>query len=44
MDFKELRKEYETAGFDPADLPGDPIAAFKQWFAAASESLSLIHI
>ena len=38
MDFKELRKEYETAGFDPADLPEDPIAAFQQWFKAASES------
>ena len=38
MDFKELRKEYETAGFDPADLPSDPLQSFGQWFKAASES------
>ncbi len=38
MDFKELRKEYETAGFDPARLPEEPIGAFRQWFQAASES------
>ncbi len=38
MDFKELRKEYETAGFDAADLPNDPLQSFQQWFTAASES------
>lgn len=38
MDFKELRKEYETAGFQPVDLPDDPLQSFQQWFAAASES------
>lgn len=38
MDFKKLRKEYETDGFDAADLPAEPIAAFKVWYESATES------
>ena len=38
MDFKKLRKEYETDGFDAADLPDDPIAAFRIWYDNATES------
>ena len=38
MDFKKLRKEYETDGFDSTDLPDDPIAAFRIWFDNATQS------
>lgn len=37
MDFKALRKEYETAGFGPNDLPDNPMQAFAKWFDAATE-------
>jgi pyridoxamine 5'-phosphate oxidase len=37
MDFKALRKEYETAGFNPEDLSDDPMVAFKSWFDEATQ-------
>jgi len=37
MDFKALRKEYETAGFGPDDLSDDPMQAFENWFAEATK-------
>jgi pyridoxamine 5'-phosphate oxidase len=33
--FTELRKEYETNGFDIADLAADPISQFRTWFDQA---------
>jgi len=38
VDFKDLRKEYETHGIDESELLDDPIAVFKIWFVDASES------
>lgn len=32
---RELRREYEAAGIDPADLDPDPIAQFERWFGDA---------
>ncbi len=37
MDFKTLRKEYETSGFGPEDLADNPITAFEHWFAEATD-------
>lgn len=37
MDFKALRKEYETAGIEPEDLSDDPMQAFEAWFAEATQ-------
>jgi len=37
MDFKALRKEYETAGFGPDDLSDNPMEAFEIWFAEATK-------
>lgn len=37
MDFKALRKEYETAGFGPDDLSDSPMEAFTEWFDAATQ-------
>ena len=37
MDFKALRKEYETKGFNADDLADDPMQTFEQWFAAATK-------
>lgn len=37
MDFKALRKEYETVGFGPDDLSENPMEAFAQWFDSATE-------
>ena len=33
-----LRKEYEKAGIEPADLDPDPMVAFETWFAQAQEA------
>lgn len=33
-----LRREYEDAGLDAADLAADPMDQFKAWFSAAVES------
>jgi pyridoxamine 5'-phosphate oxidase len=38
MDFKELRKEYETQGIDDAKLGDDPFIAFQAWFQSATET------
>lgn len=37
MDFKALRKEYETSGFGPDDLSDDPMNAFERWYTEAIE-------
>lgn len=37
IDFKELRKEYETQGIDDAEMLDDPIETFRNWFSVASE-------
>lgn len=37
IDFKELRKEYETQGIDDAEMLDDPIKTFRNWFAVATE-------
>lgn len=37
MDFKALRKEYQTVGFGPEDLSENPMEAFAQWFDAATQ-------
>ena len=33
-----MRREYLATGLEPADLPADPIAAFRRWFDAAVAS------
>ena len=33
-----MRREYMEAGLDAADLPADPIAAFRQWFDEVVEA------
>ena len=38
MDFKELRKEYETHGIDDSTLDADPIATFRTWMQIATDS------
>ena len=38
MDFKSLRKEYQTAGIEAQDLPEDPISALRQWYQGAVDS------
>lgn len=38
MDFKELRKEYETQGIDDESLDGDPMVSFKYWLQAATDN------
>ena len=37
MDFKALRKEYETTGISPEDLSDNPMEAFENWFAEATK-------
>lgn len=38
MDFKELRKEYETHGIDEAELKENPFATFEAWFQSATDA------
>lgn len=38
MSLEDLRKEYRTAPFDPADVTADPISQFETWFADATEA------
>ena len=38
VDFKDLRKEYETNGIDESELLDDPIQVFQAWFDRAAES------
>jgi pyridoxamine-phosphate oxidase len=38
MDFKELRKEYETHGIDDSGLHEDPMQTFRKWFQAATDN------
>lgn len=38
MDFKELRKEYETHGIDESDLHEEPLETFQKWLQAATEN------
>ena len=35
MDLEQLRREYETAGLAPADLPADPLAGLRLWVQTA---------
>ena len=38
MDFKELRKEYETHGIDDSQLDANPFVAMETWLQIATES------
>ncbi len=38
MDFKELRKEYETHGINDAELNEDPMVVFQQWLQLATDN------
>ena len=38
MEFKELRKEYETQGINDAEMLDDPMATFRNWFQVAADS------
>ena len=38
MEFKELRKEYETQGIDDAEMLDNPMATFRSWFQVAADS------
>ncbi len=37
MDFKDLRKEYESQGIDDSKLSGDPFQTFRDWLKVATE-------
>lgn len=38
MDFKELRKEYETHGINDAELHEDPFVTFRSWMQSATDA------
>ena len=38
MDFKQLRKEYETQGIDDTSLNADPLVSLSDWLQAATEN------
>ena len=38
MDFKELRKEYETQGIDDSKLHDDPMKTFQDWMQQATDN------
>jgi len=38
MDFKELRKEYETQGIDDSQLDSNPFVAMQSWLQIATDS------
>jgi len=38
MDFKDLRKEYETEGIDDSKLAPDPLTTAKSWLQIATDS------
>ncbi|QEG21520.1 pyridoxamine 5'-phosphate oxidase [Mariniblastus fucicola] len=38
MDFKELRKEYETHGIEESTLDANPLITFRNWITTASEN------
>ena len=38
MDFKELRKEYETQGIADASLDADPLVLFESWLQIATDN------
>lgn len=38
MDFKELRKEYETHGIDDSELNADPFQTFRLWMQSATDA------
>jgi pyridoxamine 5'-phosphate oxidase len=37
MDLADFRKEYSARGLTRADMNGDPVAQFSEWFAQATE-------
>lgn len=39
MDFKDLRKEYESQGINDAELDDDPFVVFNNWLKLATESV-----
>jgi len=38
MDFKELRKEYESQGIDDSSLDADPMVTFENWLQIATDN------
>lgn len=38
MDFKQLRKEYESQGIDDASLDADPVVTFGNWLQIATDN------
>lgn len=38
MDFKQLRKEYESQGIDDASLDADPLVTFGNWLQIATDN------